>query len=124
MPTYVAFVRKTKLPPTSEIKRALSSRGWAVEIDTEHTLDQLSGKLPLRIDDEPVEVAIECATDFAPPADSESWRAVRKLTDVKIAFSAEDGAENWARDIARGVALLACGAYLPDGAAEPIHYGR
>lgn len=124
MPTYVAFVRKTKLPPTSEIKRALSSRGWAVEIDTEHTLDELSGKLPLRIDDQPVEVSIECATDYGQLAESEAWRQVRKLTDVKISLSA--GADNaqWARDIARGVALLACGAYLADGAEEPIHYGR
>lgn len=124
MPTYVAFVRKNRLPPTPEIKRALSSRGWAVEIDTESTIDQLSGKLPLRIDDVPVEVAIECATDYGELAEGASWAAVRKLTDVKISLSGQDDGARWARDIARGVALLACGAYLADGAEEPIHYGR
>ncbi|HJN77610.1 MAG TPA: hypothetical protein QGF58_27065 [Myxococcota bacterium] len=124
MSTYAAFVRKNRLPSTSVIKRALSSRGWAVEIDTEHTLDELSGKLPLRVDDEPIEVAIECSTDFGRDTDSDVWAAVHKLTDVRIRFTGDGQGARWARDIARGVALLACGAYLADGAEEPIHYGR
>lgn len=122
MATYAAFVKKDKLPPTSEVTRAMSSRGWAVVIDSEATLDTLSGPLPIKVDDAPVAISLETSTEIS--GEGEAWATVAKLTDVKLAFTAEGDAAGWARDMARGVALLACGAYLADGQDTPIHYGR
>lgn len=122
MATYTAYVKKDKLPPTAEITRALSSRGWAVTIDSESALDELSGPLPVKVDDAPVAISLDTAGGVE--GDGPAWNTVRKLTDVKLAFSAEGDAASWARDMARGIALLACGAYLADGQDTPIHFGR
>ena len=122
MATYAAFVKKDKLPSTAEITRALSSRGWAVVIDSETTLDALSGPLPIKIDDAPVAISLETSNEIG--GEGQAWATVAKLTDVKLAFSADGDAAEWARDLARGIALLTCGAFLADGQSEPIHYGR
>lgn len=122
MATYTAYVKKDKLPPTAEITRALSSRGWAVVIDSESALDSLSGPLPLTVDDAPVSVQLDATGEIA--GEGDAWKAVRKLTDVKLSFTADGDDAGWARDLARGVALLACGAYLADGQETPIHFGR
>ncbi len=124
MPEYSAFVRTDRLPSTADVLRALSSRGWALELDGDDALSARSGELGLTIDGQPVPVQISVDTDDLGLGEGEAWTAVAKASDVRLRFSSDHEGGRWARDVARGVALLAMGAYLADGADAPIHFGR
>ena len=41
---YIAFVTRSKLPTTAELVRAMSSRGFLVEVDTEQSFAEIDGK--------------------------------------------------------------------------------
>lgn len=126
---YIAFVTRSKLPPTAELVRAMSSRGFLVELDTEQTFAELSGKLPVKVDGADVDVSVAVApVDPAsmPEADVDPQvvRQVVKNTDTRITFTGEGAGEAWARDIARAVGLLACGAFANPAQGKLINYGR
>jgi hypothetical protein len=124
MPEYSAFVRTDRLPPTPEILRALSSRGWAIELEGEAALPERAGDLGLKIDGQPVPVQLRVDTEDLGLGEGEAWKAVAKGSDVRLRFSSDHEGGRWARDVARGVALLAMGAFLTDGADTPLQYGR
>ena len=126
---YIAFVTRSKLPPTAELVRAMSSRGFLVELDTEQSFAEMSGKVPVTIDGTAVDVAVSVATvDPAsmPAADVDPSvaRQVVKNTDTRITFTGEGAGEAWARDIARAVGLLACGAFANPSKGKLINFGR
>jgi hypothetical protein len=126
---FIAFVAKGKLPPTSELTRAMSSRGWAVVLDTEQPLAELGGTLSFQIDGEkvPVEMAIAPAgKDGIAEADADAQvvASVLKNTDTRLVFSGEGESGRWAREAARTVGLLSCGAFVNPEARKLINFGR
>jgi hypothetical protein len=126
---YIAFVTRSKLPSTAELARAMSSRGFTVEVDTEQSFAELSGKVPVSIDGAAVDVSVAVApVDPAsmPEADVDPQvvRQVVKNTDTRITFTGEGTGEAWARDIARAVGLLACGAFANPAQGKLINFGR
>lgn len=127
---FIAFVRKSKMPPASELARAMSSRGWLVEIDSEAALDEIGGSFPLKIDGNPVPLTLSVGPvgDDALEgvnADEVDARLVRKNTDLRFAFSAEDDANGkWARDTARALGLLACGAFANGSTGNLVNYAK
>lgn len=126
---YIAFVTRSKLPPTAELVRAMCSRGFLVEVDTDESFAELSGKLPVKIDGASVDVSVSVgAVDPAsmPEADIDPSvvRQVVKNTDTRITFTGEGEGESWARDIARAVGLLACGAFANPSQGKLINFGR
>ena len=126
---YIAFVTRSKLPSTAELVRAMSSRGFRVEVDTEQSFADLSGKVPVKVDGADVDVSVSvAAVDAAsmPEADVDPQvvRQVVKNTDTRITFTGEGSGEAWARDIARAVGLLACGAFANPAQGRLINFGR
>ena len=126
---YIAFVTRSKLPSTAELVRAMSSRGFLVEVDTEQSFADLSGKVPVKVDGADVDVSVSvAAVDAAsmPEADVDPQvvRQVLKNTDTRITFMGEGSGEAWARDIARAVGLLACGAFANPAQGRLINFGR
>ena len=61
--------------------------------------------------------------EAAGDADSEKRLTVYKTTDVRFAFSADDANAGWARDTARALALLACGAFENTADGKLLHFG-
>lgn len=130
-----AFVKKAKLPPTREVARALSSRGWRVEISTEAPLDA-AGSLTLKVDGSPVQVAVAVASATEPAwaalaaaaqtdAQGELWLGILKANDLRLTFTGDDPkAVEWARECARGVGLLAAGGFHNPQQGTLLQYGR
>ncbi|MFM2246576.1 MAG: hypothetical protein RL071_2650 [Pseudomonadota bacterium] len=130
-----AFVKKAKLPPTREVARALSSRGWRVEISTEATLDA-AGSLTLKVDGSPVQVAVAVASASEPAwaalaaaaqtdAQGELWLGILKANDLRLTFTGDDPkAVEWARECARGVGLLAAGGFHNPQQGTLLQFGR
>ena len=131
-----AFVKKAKLPPTREVARALSSRGWRVEISTEAPLDAAGASLTLKVDGSPVQVAVEVARASDPAwaalaeaaqsdAQGELWLGILKANDLRLTFTGEDPkAVEWARECARGVGLLGAGGFHNPQQGTLLQYGR
>ena len=130
-----AFLKKEKLPPTKDVARALSSRGWRVEIDADKPIDELSA-LTLKVDGAahtvpvPVSRASEgaCANLVAAAQTSpegETWLSLLKATDTRIVCSG-DGAkgEEWARELARSIGLLCAGGFHNPQSGTVLQYGR
>ena len=130
---YLAYVPRKRLPSAAELNRALSSRGWRVSVKTEAPLDQLSGAVPFDVDDGSVELNVEVATpsadevaaqraEYEAAGDDESLKrsTVLKTTDIRFTFS---GDERWAREVARGLALLSCGAFENPAEGRLLHFG-
>jgi hypothetical protein len=130
-----AFVKKAKLPPTREVARALSSRGWRVEISTEAPLDA-AGSLTLKVDGSPVQVAVAVASASEPAwaalaaaaqtdAQGELWLGILKANDLRLTFTGDDPkAVEWARECARGVGLLAAGGFHNPQQGTLLQFGR
>jgi hypothetical protein len=130
-----AFVKKAKLPPTREVARALSSRGWRVEISTEAPLDA-AGSLTLKVDGSPVQVAVAVASATEPAwaalaaaaqtdAQGELWLGILKANDLRLTFTGDDPkAVEWARECARGVGLLAAGGFHNPQQGTLLQFGR
>lgn len=130
---FFAYVPRKRLPTVEELNRAMSSRGWRVEIKSDSPLDQLSGAVPLEVDDAKVDLTVSVETPDASEVaaqrdqleaagDEESLKrsTVLKTTDIRFTFS---GDEKWARDVARGLALLACGAFENPADGRLLHFG-
>ena len=95
---YIAFVTRSKLPTTAELVRAMSSRGFLVEVDTEQSFAEIDGKVPVKVDGNDVDVSIAVgAVDAAsmPEADVDPQviRQVVKNTDTRITFTGEGAGE-------------------------------
>ena len=126
---YIAFVAKGKLPPTAELTRAMSSRGWSVALETEQRLDELGGTLPFQIDGQKhaVELKVEPVGEAGiaeVDADDSVVRSVLKNTDTRLTFSGEGESGKWAREAARAAGLLSCGAFANPQARKLINFGR
>lgn len=126
---YIAFVTRSKLPPTEALVRAMCSRGFLVELDTEQPFAELSGKLPVKIDGAAVDVsvavgAVEAASMPDADVDPSVVRQIVKNTDTRLTFTGAGDGEAWARDIARAVGLLACGAFANPSTGKLINFGR
>ncbi|MEC7948011.1 MAG: hypothetical protein VX265_10610 [Myxococcota bacterium] len=126
---YIAFVTRSKLPPTSDLVRAMCSRGFLVEVDTEESFAELSGKVPVRVDGEALDISVEVGPvepGAMPEADVDPSvvRQVVKNTDTRITFKADGASAGWARDLARAVGLLACGAFANPAEGKLINFGR
>ena len=126
---FIAYVSRSKLPSTAELVRAMCSRGFLVEIESDAALTELAGRLPLRVDGAEIGVElavgpVEAGAVGGAETDPQVARQVVKNTDLKLGFTGVDGADRWARDIARTVGLLACGAFANTGSGKLINYGR
>ena len=126
-----AFIKKSKLPAASEVARAMSSRGWRVEIPGAAALDAVGSRLEIQVDGKPLQLGVKIAhasdPDFAAPAQSADpgvLQGVLKAADFRIAFVGDgQDAETWARDAARALALLATGAFANPQRNTLLHYG-
>ena len=127
--TFRAFVPSRNLPDNAQIGRALSSRGWAIELPESPALAEASGPFTIQVDGQPVElnVGIDAVSGLAESDVAELGAKAAKIvktTDVRISFSgSDDNAERWSRDVARGVALLALGCFQDTQAGKTLHFG-
>jgi hypothetical protein len=127
--TYSAFVPTRNLPDNAKISQVLSSRGWSIQLPESPALAQASGSFTIQIDGSPVVLSIGvddvsglAEADVAGLGDVAA--KVVKTTDVRISFSGSDeNSTRWSRDVARGVALLALGAFQDPGAGKTLHFG-
>lgn len=129
-----AYLKSDKLPSPETLTRALCSRGWTFTISGDDALDQRAGDLGLTVDGTSHAVAVSSTAAGTP-----AWKAladgagdrengeellkVLKNTNLRLTFSADGDAEKWARDVCRGAALLAVGAYENTGTGKLIFYG-
>lgn len=130
-----AFLKKEKLPPTKDVARALSSRGWRVETDTEQPIDELS-TLKLTVDGTPVSVSLQVSRaaegSFAPliaaaqtSPQGEVWLGLLKATDTRIVCAGEgEKGDEWARELARGLGLVCAGGFHNPQTGAVLQYGR
>ena len=131
-----AFVQKKKLPPTREVARALSSRGWRVEIGTDAALDAAGDRLTLSVDGAAVQLGLAAAQSSDPvwaslqsAAQSDSqghlWLGILKANDLRLTFTGVDEKSiEWARECARSVGLLAAGGFHNPQNSTLLQYGR
>ena len=134
--TYIAYVPRKRLPTPAELNRALSSRGTRVKLVDEGSLEDLTGELSVRIDGNAVPITVEVSElsgdavaaeraqlEAAGDAESEKRLTVLKTTELRFSFAAEGDGAAWARDIARGLALLSCGAFENPADGRLLHFG-
>jgi hypothetical protein len=126
--TYRAYIPTRNIPDNAEISRAMSSRGWAVELPESPSIAEANGSFTIQVDGSPVELSIGVA-DVSSLADADVARLgdkatkVVKTTDVQISLSGSDeNSTRWSRDVARSVALLALGAFQ-DPSGTTLHFG-
>ena len=129
-----AYLKADKIPSPDTLIRALCSRGWTFSIAGEQALDERSGDLGLSVDGTDHAVAVS-SLEAGTPAwkalaasagdreDGEEFAKVLKNTNMRLTFAADGDAEKWARDVCRGAALLAVGAYENAGTGKLIYYG-
>lgn len=123
--TFFAFVRRDRLPTAAQVSRALSSRGDRVALRTEAGLDQVGGTLGLDVNGTAVSVGWQVAAAAALAADaSGELGPVLRNSDLRISVSGEGAeGERWAREVARGVALLGVGAFQNGASGTLLFYG-
>ena len=127
--TFRAYVPTRNLPENAGISRALSSRGWAIQLPDSPALAEASGTFTIQVDGSPVELSVGVdAVSSLPEADvaalGDSAAKVVKTTDVRISFSGSDAnSTRWSRDVARGVALLALGCFQDPTSGKTLHFG-
>jgi hypothetical protein len=133
MSTFHAYVKSDRVPTINDLIRALNSRGFIVglEGDPEAPLTDAGDALAVTVGDEQFTIGFGTDADasFQALAGTEhaapdTFREVLRLTDVRMRFTAEGTGETWARDMARNVALLSCGAFENPHNGTLLHYGR
>jgi hypothetical protein len=133
---YSAYVPRTRLPSANELIRAMSSRGFRVDLHTDKTLDQLGGSVTLQVNGAPVPVNLvvgevaesplagqRAALESGDVPDAEKKLTVLKTTDIHFVFEGEGPGEVWARELARSLALLSCGAFENAQKGSLLHFG-
>ena len=127
------YVKSEKQPTIEALTRALSSRGIVFAISGDQPIHERAD-LGLSVDGTSHSVsvtAIEAGTaawnDLAASAgdraDGETLLKVLKNTNRRITLSAEGDASSWARDVSRGAALLAVGAFENTEKKTLLFYG-
>jgi len=119
----------------SALARALSSRGFAFVFSSSDTpLHERGTDLGLSVDGSDHTVSIstveagtpawaELAASAQDRSDGEVFLKVLKNTNRRITLAAEGDASRWARDVSRGAALLAVGAFENVEKSSLIFYG-
>jgi hypothetical protein len=134
MAEFYVFYKKGSVPPVEELNRAMSSRGIVFEIQGETPIHERSA-LKLQVDGADVPVSVSVVDAAAPDwnemrsqaqelEDGAARLSVLKNCDVRISLTAEGEAGSWARDVARNVSLLACGAFENPSNGKFINFGR
>ena len=128
-----AYVRNDLLPSVAEITRAMSSRGFKVEIPEVEALgSDTAAELPVKVDAQDVSVKFQyvSAKDGGFDAlraglgehyDQGTYKEVLRQMEMRLSF---EGDANWCRELARTVALLGAGAYENPGNQKLLFYGR
>lgn len=133
MSTFHAYVKSDRVPTVNDVIRALNSRGFIVglEGDPEAPLTSSGDTLAVTVGEEQFTIGFGADTDAAfqalagaEHASPDTYREVLRLTDLRLRFTCEGAGEAWARDMARNVALLSCGAFENPSSGALLHYGR
>ncbi len=135
MVEFHVFYKKGALPPVPELNRAMSSRGFAIELQGDAPPHERGEDLGLTVDGKPVAVSVSLTDAQAPEwaalraaaadaVDGAARLSVLKNCDVRLTLKADGDDARWARDVARNVGLLACGAYENLSASRFINFGR
>ena len=134
--TYIAYVPRKRLPTPAQLNRALSSRGVRVKMAEDATLDAQSGVVSVSIDGVALNLQIDISEltgaaidaeraklEAAGDEESEKRLTVLKTTNIRFAIGGDDDTGKWAREIARGLALLSCGAFENPASGSLLHFG-
>lgn len=128
-----AYVRNDLLPSVAEITRAMSSRGFKVEIpEVEAFASDTATDLPVKIDAEDIPVKFQFISSkdggfdalragLGEHYDQGTYKEVLRQMELRLTF---EGDANWCRELARTVALLGAGAYENPGQQKLLFYGR
>ena len=135
MATFSAYVNEQQEATISEVIRAMSSRGWRVDITGEEPLHARSGALSITVEDEPVTIELsvlstkegelaEQANALASAGDPNSvMLRVLKKTDYRISFvGGDEKGEFWSRVLARNLAILSVGAFESSVTGKLLYY--
>jgi len=129
-----AYLKSDKMPSPEVLTRALCSRGFTFAISGDQALDQRTGDLGLSVDGNAHAVSVSSVAAGSPDWDGIAASAndredgatltkVLKNTNIRLTFAADGDAAKWARDVCRGAALLAVGAYENTNTGTLIFYG-
>ena len=127
--SYSAFVPSRNLPDNGKISRALSSRGWAVQLPESPAITEASGSFAIQVDGSTVELtvgvdSVNSLPDTEVASLGDHAAKVVKTTDLRIRLTgADETSTRWSRDIARGLALLALGAFQDPESGKTLHFG-
>jgi hypothetical protein len=123
--TFCAFVRRDRLPTAAQVSRALSSRGDRVALRTESGLDQVGGTLAVEVNGAAVSVGFQVVPSASlVDGASGDLGPVLRNSDLRISVSGEGAeGERWAREVARGVAILGVGAFHNTQSGAVLFYG-
>lgn len=128
-----AYVRNDLLPSVADITRAMSSRGFKVEIpEVEAFAADTAQALPVKVDAQDVPVSFQFLSDkdggfdalrsgIAEHYDQGTYKEVLRQMELRLSF---EGDANWCRELARTVALLGAGAYENPSNQKLLFYGR
>lgn len=128
------YIKSDKQPSISSLARALSSRGFSFVFSDETPLHERGADLGLSVDGNAQSVSVasleagtpgwaELAASAQDRPDGETLLKVLKNSNRRLTFSADGDASRWARDVSRGAALLAVGAFENVEKSSLIFYG-
>ena len=128
------YIKSDKQPSMDSLARALSSRGFSFTFTDDTPLHERGADIGLSVDGTKQSVAV-ASVDAGSPAwnelaasaqdrpDGETLLKVLKNTNRRITLTADGEASRWARDVSRGTALLAVGAFENVEKSSLIYYG-
>jgi hypothetical protein len=135
MATFSAYVNEQHEASISEVLRAMSSRGWRVDIAGEEPLHARTGALAITIENEPVTIELsvlstkegelaEQAAALASGGDlNNTMLRVLKKTDYRISFvGSDEKGDFWSRVLARNLAILSVGAFESSVTGKLLYY--
>ncbi|MBO86451.1 MAG: hypothetical protein CL927_13935 [Deltaproteobacteria bacterium] len=128
------YIKSDKQPSMSSIARALSSRGFSFAFTDDTPLHERGTDIGLSVDGNSQAVSVssvdagsptwaELAASAQDRPDGETLLKVMKNTNRRITLTADGEASRWARDVSRGTALLAVGAFENVEKSSLIFYG-
>jgi hypothetical protein len=132
---FSAYVNKANLTTVESVIRAMSSRGWRVDIESSDPMHLWSGPLEIKIDGEPIAIEVSVsetdkgelaerrkALEVADDPNATLLRVLKK-TDFRINFAGGDQkGEFWSRVLARNVAILSVGAFESSVTGKLLYY--
>lgn len=129
-----AYLQSKKQPDVEALTRALSSRGFAFELEGDQPLHERNSDLGLTVDGQSFAIAVKSIGPDSPEwaelaaaaqerSDGETLLKVLKNSNRRLTFVADGDAAKWARDVSRGTALLAVGAFENPTSGTLLYYG-